>query len=440
MLMSRLFLSGAIAACAVLPVQAQDLTTGLSASFIEPVPQKCLTMEAALKLSSENDPGVELALAFEDEAEAVIGVARSLSRPQISAIARSGFGETGIAGAGVSNSFGLQASQRIFDFGDAKLAKRSAEAERDSAQFDTEQARISAVIRAGSAFIDRLEAIDQLVITQERVTYFQTLLDATDRALVQGGATRTERAAVASQLADARAFVLELEFRRDQATSTLLTLTASTHRICDQLSPSIFGSVSRFANSDDAFSAAIAMNPALRAAKRRADAAEASSEREARARLPIINVVATGAYSSFGGFDNFGVRERIGIDVSVPLYSGGSLTARKRQARAQASAARARIRDEERRLRLDIEIGLRRILSLEERLVQRREVKTQTALQLDAAEIERNAGTQTLRELVEIRLEFEAASLRVNQARFELERERLNLLALLGELGTPELF
>jgi len=62
------------------------------------------------------------------------------------------------------------------------------------------------------------------------------------------------------------------------------------------------------------------------------------------------------------------------------------------------------------------------------------EVEKQTRLQFEAAEIEQGAGTQTLRDLIEIRLEFEQAGLATIRTRFDLMRERLNLISLTAQI------
>jgi outer membrane protein TolC len=90
--------------------------------------------------------------------------------------------------------------------------------------------------------------------------------------------------------------------------------------------------------------------------------------------------------------------------------------------------------DAERRLKENTEITVRRIKSLEKQLRARLEVEKQTRLQFEAAEIEQAAGTRTLRELIDIRLEFEQAGLEVIRTRYDSLRQRLQLLALTAQL------
>jgi len=399
--------------------------------------KNCLRLADVLKLSAERDPAVFIARGFETEADSQITEAKSLFRPRVSAFGRSGAGNTGIVDSGVSNQAGIRASQRIFDFGDAKYARRSAQSDFEASAEDTRQARYAAARETGESFLNLLEAEEQIALTSRRREYFSQQLAATDRLLQSGAATRTERAAVASQLADAESFVLELEFRRESALAQVQIDTESRVNHCaNEIGTNnlLKNNFVRLQNEEVAAQSAIANNPNIRSLDKRADSLEFAKEREKRSRLPILEVVATGAYSSFGGFGQFEFQERIGLNVTVPLYAGNSIGARRKGAGAREAVARGRVLDAQRELRKDVSIGYRRIASLEKQLISRQDVEDQTRLQFEAAELEQKAGTQTLRDLIEIRLEYEQAGLQKLNVKYDLERERLNILALTAAL------
>jgi len=259
-------------------------------------------------------------------------------------------------------------------------------------------------------------------------------LRSIDNLLQTGGATRTERASVASQLSEAEGFVLELEFRRDRAKTQIEISTRATSPICSVIMDSADQSTERYMLVDQAVTDALEYNPTLGALRDRAEGEAARAKRESRSRLPIISVVATGAYSSIGGFDQFEYRDRVGIDVTVPLYAGNSLRAQKRRANARETAARARVFDQELQLREDVTITWQRLNSLKKQLASRIEVEQQTRLQFEAAEIEAAAGTITYRDLVELRLEFEQAGLARIRTTYDLEQQKLVLKSLTGQV------
>ena len=394
--------------------------------------ESCLRFEDVLKLSALRDPSVTISKAQESEADAEIKDAKSLFRPQISAFGRSGFGDTGVVDSSISNQIGVRASQRVFDFGDSKYARQAATSGFQASLEDTRQAKLQAAQRTGFSYLEFVEAEEQIELTKRRRDYFSQQLFAVDNLLSRGAATRTERASVASQLADADAFVLELNFRREQAITQIQIDTGTSAMLCN---PSATQSVlkqkmARLENPEIAAQIALDKNPGISALSKRADSLEAIRKREKRGRLPIIDVVATGSYSSIGGFDQFAFRDRIGVDISVPLYSGNAIGARNQRASARHAIARGRVLDAERQLRKDVSIGYRRTLSLQSQLLSRQDVEEQTRLQFEAAEIEQKAGAKTLRDLVEIRLEYEQAGFQRIRTKYDLMRQQLQLLTL----------
>jgi protease secretion system outer membrane protein len=415
-----------LAALITAPAMAQSVSPLTSST------QSCLRFEDVLKLSALRDPSVTISKAQESEADAEIKDAKSLFRPQISAFGRSGFGDTGVVDSSISNQIGVRASQRVFDFGDSKYARQAATSGFQASLEDTRQAKLQAAQRTGFSYLELIEAEEQIELTKRRRDYFSQQLSAVDSLLSRGAATRTERASVASQLADADAFVLELNFRREQAITQIQIDTGTSAMLCN---PSVTQSVleqkmARLENPEIAAQIALDKNPGISALSKRADSLEAIRKREKRSRLPIIDVVATGSYSSIGGFDQFAFRDRIGVDISVPLYSGNAIGARNQRASARHAIARGRVLDAERQLRKDVSIGYRRSLSLQSQLLSRQDVEEQTRLQFEAAEIEQKAGAKTLRDLVEIRLEYEQAGFQRIRTKYDLMRQQLQLLTL----------
>ena len=408
------------------PASAQQSLASMPSS------ENCLRLDDVLRLAAQRDPSVIIAKAQETEADAEIKDAKSLFRPQISAFGRSGFGDTGVVDSSISNQIGLRASQRVFDFGDSKYARQAANSGFEASLQDTRQAKLQAAQRTGLSYLELIEAEEQIDLTNRRRDYFSQQLGAVDSLLSRGGATRTERASVASQLADADAFVLELKFRKEQALTQIQIDTGARSLPCSAaVTQTVFNQrLATLQTPDIAAQIALDKNPNIKALEKRADSLEAVRKREKRSRLPIIDIVATGSYSSIGGFDQFEFRDRIGVDVSVPLYSGNAIGARNQRAAARQTIARGRVLDAKRQLRKDINIGFRRVLSLESQLMSRQDVEEQTRLQFEAAEIEQKAGAKTLRDLVEIRLEYEQAGFQRIRTKYDLMRQQLQLLTL----------
>lgn len=392
----------------------------------------CLRFDQAVTLAALRAPTVAAARAEAAEAAATLKESRSLFRPRLSAFARTGLGDVGADNSVVQNQVGLRVSQRLFDFGDARFARAAARLAQQSRTFSVEQSMVAAASETGLTILERLEAEEQLAATADRRQYFERLLNAVDAMLARGAATRTERADVAARLAEAEALALELELFIESADTTISFETGSEQTPCNSQFAAAYLDIHGAAinHPDDASTLALSSNPALRAIVAQAESAEQARRREARARLPKIEAVAIGAYSSVEDGGAFEFQNRFGIDVSLPLYSGAALSARNDRAAARAALAVA----EAARMRRDVDersrIAVARRNSLREQLKSRQSVEDHKQDALSAAEIEHDKGLRTLPDLIELRVEYEEASIARIQTYFDLLRQQLDLLSI----------
>lgn len=397
---------------------------------------QCLSFEDTLELAARSDPGVEAARAERREAAADLKDARSLSRPQLSGFGRTGLGDVGAVNSVVQNQVGLRASQRVYDFGDARLAREAAR-NRERAGVETiRQEKLYAAQAAGEAYLDLLEAEAQLQATNDRRQYFQDLLQSVEALLSRGGATRSERADVAARLADAEAASLELRFLKERARTQIEIDTGIASPLCAApgVDRYLDAQTDIFQDANFTVEAALANSPVLKSLERRADSFDAARRREKRARLPVIEIVGVAAYASNGSSGVYEFQDRVGVDISIPLYSGSSLSAQYERAEARDALAGAELARARRQLREDVRISFQRILSLQAQLISRQSVEDHKREELAAANAEYERGVRTLRDLIDTRLDYEDAMLERIRAAFELKRRHLDLLTLTARL------
>jgi len=384
---------------------------------------QCLSLETVMAQSARRDPSVLLAQAERVAADADLAEARSLYRPQVSTFARTGVGDVGLVDSALQNQIGLRASQRVYDFGDARFAREAAQFSQTATRYAEEEAKTEAALQTGIAALNALEAQERIAISQERASYFERQLRSLDELLADGGTTITERANVASQLAEARAIIVELQLQRDQAIQRVTIDTGLAIPMCetDAQASYLRGALGVFPDVDTAIESAIEKNPASKALQSRVRSEEALVRRQRAQRFPIVEVVGISAFSTVG----------------LPLYSGGAQSARLARASAQEAAASARVAENRRELELEVSGAFTRVSSLSELLERRNEVVEQSRIRFNAANAQFGFGAMALPELIESRIEFENAQREAVVTKFDLLRQYIELLALTAqfELG-----
>lgn len=394
----------------------------------------CHSLQDIMTMAVAASPAVMAGEAGVMEREADIVQARSLYHPKLSTFAGAGTGDVGLSNRGVQNQVGLQVTQRLYDFGDARFAREAARGYARQSEYDLEQVKTDAAVEAAMSLLAMGEAREALGITVRRQSYFASQKDTLDQLFDRGEATLAERAEVGARLADANAFYTELQFRAQSAETELRVLTNEAVSPCamERISTELHAMTGDLSDTRTIVERARLASPRLNALEARADGLRADYERERRNRLPIINLVGTSSYETVGLNQDYEAQDRISVDVSVPLYDGRSAWARAQGANARQQAARSEVASLRRQIDQQAQISFQRVVSLKAQLISRETVEAQTLEQFEAAEFEFDASRRTLPDLIEVRLDYEAAALNRIEVKYQLLRETLNLIALTG--------
>jgi outer membrane protein len=141
----------------------------------------------------------------------------------------------------------------------------------------------------------------------------------------------------------------------------------------------------------------------------------------------------------FGSASNTSSQQMIGLQLTVPLFTGGMRSARQEEAvrleekaRAEVERARQQVRQQTRSAWLALETGQARLDALSDAL-------TATSARLDATLLGQQVGDRTTLDLLNAQNDASSAELALVQARTELLLNRLRLAALAGELDEAQL-
>ncbi|WP_417486221.1 TolC family protein [Maricaulis sp.] len=401
----------------------------------------CLSFEAALQLAAERAPEVAGAIARQDEAAADYREAESLRLPQVSTFGRTASGDSGLTGSQIENQVGVRLSQRLYDFGDSHYAMAAASRSIGQRAHELRAQQIDASNRLADAYLTHLEAEAMIDVIAERRDYFDRQRVAVEALLETGGATRADRAQIAAQLAEAEADALELSFMRERAGTRIREYTGyAPGALCgaDAAANDLDRALEGVVTVHDAVDLTLTRNPGLAAQAEAVRALDAQRERARRSRLPVIEAVGIASYVYDDFSETWDARDRVGIDVSVPLYTGNALRARSDRAVARLEQEESGLRSMQRQLREQAEIVFRRSMSLQAQLIRREAVARSQFEYFDAVSGEFDFGLGTLPDLIDARLAYERAELDVIGARFTLLRQRLELMGLTARMPQPQ--
>jgi len=142
---------------------------------------------------------------------------------------------------------------------------------------------------------------------------------------------------------------------------------------------------------------------------------------------------------NFGSGSTTQKQHMIGLQLNVPLYTGGMRSAkleealrREDQARAEVELTRQQISQQTRAAWLALQTAQARVVALADAV-------TASEARLDATRLGREVGDRTTLDLLNAENDADAARLALLQARTETLQNRLRLQALAGQLDEAQL-
>ena len=230
--------------------------------------------------------------------------------------------------------------------------------------------------------------------------------------------------------------MLELRSQEQRAGARLEAYLGRPAGVCadNATATELTGRLADLQTADQALDAVMGANPRMDATRSNIRSLEAQRERQRRSRWPVVDVVGISSYSYDDTREDWDYRDRIGVDVSVPILTGNALGARSDRAEAVLEEEEFALRQLQRDLREQGAVVYRRLLSLRAQQVQREAVAASQREYFEAIAGEFEFGLGTLPDLVEARLDYERAMLALVAVDFELKRQQLDLMLLTSRL------
>ena len=397
--------------------------------------------------AAATSPALARARALLKADEATLPLARSNLLPHLNASA--GVGGASLDMKGFGEDFGLPLPTLKDDYYDANYSVTLTQPViNGQAWVGVRQA--DALIRAGQAAV---LAAEQDLITEVADAYFGVL-----RAEAEERVARNQKELLETVLKQTEAFlkvgsgdiiaVQEAKASRDAAEAILIRSQNATRiarqrleRLTHQPVESLVD-VGPFApegpNPNQVgpwLSTAKENQPLLNQAREQLQVAQDEVEFQRRAHWPKLNVGAGYSYDKGSFLPSLESNKmRIGVNVSLPLYEGGEISAKTRRAAAQAKANEYHLKDLEDQVRLDAESAFLVLQNSVDELLAAQQAVTSYRTSLEGTRKGYEIGSRSVIDLLKVAHDHETAQRNYYVALYTQIMARVRLKAATGVL------
>ncbi len=344
---------------------------------------------------------------------------------------------------GTATRWALQASQPLYN-PQRRAQQKQLGLQADMADLEWQAAQQALMLRTAQRYFDvalaqeALGVLDlQLQAVQKAATEAQDRFDIGSAPVTD---THEARARLAALRAQRLAAQTDLDVKRRQlADSTGLAPGALAVRLPGASAPPAPRALDAWQQEAEA------TNPAIRLQQLAADMARAEAEKHRRSASPTVDLVAQAAQERLQGSGDFGsarnksVNALVGVQLNVPLYTGGYRSAKEEEAlrlfdkaQAQVQSTREQVAQQVHGAWLGLSLGAERVQALAEAL-------SASEARRDATQTGHEVGHRTLLDRLNAENDTAAARLALAQARAGLLLDRLRLVQLAGRLDEDTL-
>ena len=404
------------------------------------------------RAAQANDPVFAAARATLQAGQEKLPQGRSLLLPSVSLSANSTFNDQNVRYLGPtafpagnqrynSNGYSVNLTQPLFRlqnwtaYTEAELQVAQVEAQFKLAEQDL-------ILRVAQAYFDVLIAQDSVQLAGAQKTAITEQLEQAKRNFEVGSATITDtheaQARYDLTLAQEIAAQNDLEIKRRALQQLINEMPKDIRNLGKEFkleSP-------QPADREQWVNDAQLNNPQLAIAKAAAEIAEKEVTRNRGGHLPTVDLVASYAKSNANG-GNFGVGSEVtgksvGVQLNMPLYQGGAVNSRAREAEAnrerakeELENARRTVATQTRQAYLGVVSGIAQVKALQQALTSSESV-------LEASKLGQEVGVRTNLDVLNAQQQLYATRRDLYQAEYSYLVSQLRMKAAVGSLGEED--
>ena len=401
--------------------------------LVEAQPPAHLTLAQAQQLSIQNNPQFTAARYNAEAAYQTAPQYRAAYEPTVFGSFTGVGADNGsrLAAGGLNNPIvysrigsGLSFGQMITDFGRTSNLIAMAKLQASAQDQVTETTRADILLGTSRAYFAILRAQAVLKVATQTVAARQTVSDQIT-ALAESKLKSSLDVSFANvNLADAKLLLVQAQSDLKAAEADLATAmglpNGSAFVLDEEPMPAPMPE-----RVDQLLREAIGNRPELKSLRLQQSAAERFTKAEHALYYPYVGVVGTAGFVPTGYATIPGRYGAIGMNVTIPIFSGGLFKARQTQAELKAKAATENVNDLENRVIRDVRVAWLSATTAYDRMALTQQLLQQAASALDLAQTRYDYGLGNIVELSTAQLNLTAAQIAVASAHYDYQTQRI---------------
>lgn len=411
------------------------LIAALALATVQPVAAEDL--QQLYQQAQANDPQIRAARATRQAAGEAAPIARAGLLPSLSASASATHTDVDARGGSASDNQydtgtgALSLSQPLYRR-DRLIRVDQADAQIAQAEANLQTAEQSLRLRVAQAYFGVLAAQDNLGFAKAEQTAIARQLDQAKRRFEVGLIAITGVHEAQARFDQSRANVITARNQLDNQLEVLREIVGGEFGALNGLEAELPLSMPSPADLAHWSGVALENNPAVIAARQAVDVARQEVEVQRSGHYPTLDLVGSYSLSRGGSTSSDTNTAAVGLQLAVPLYSGGATSASTRQSRFNLQAARETLEQQRRAVARQVRDAYRGMEASISRVAALKAGTVSSQSALEATEAGFEVGTRTLVDVLNAQSELFRAQRDYAQARYDYV---LNLLALKQAAG-----
>lgn len=339
-----------------------------------------------------------------------------------------------------SKAANISLRQAIFNLdGYARYKQGVAQSNASAAQFDADEQQL--ILRVIGAYIEALFSDEQLALAQAQRDMYVEQNKLNTRLFAKGEGTRTDVLETQARLDLSEAKLIEAKDSQVAARTTLGAIVGEEVKSLDSLGEGFRIRPSDKAGFETWKAAALERNPVLKAQLFNVEIARQEVLKARAGHAPRLDFVATYAKNDSETINTLNQESTVrslGIQLNIPLYSGGAVNASSRQAVANQERVKAELDGKTNQILLDLRKDYDLVASSVTRIEALVKAVDSAKLLMKATEQSIKGGVRINLDLLNAQEQLYTAQRDLAQARFSYLLASLRLRAGSGALSSDD--